>query len=231
MEKQHIVILTGAGISAESGISTFRGTDGLWENHKIEDVASIWGWNHNPELVLEFYNLRRKAAAMVNPNAAHYALARLEEKFKVTVITQNVDDLHERGGSTHIIHLHGKLSEAKSSGNSDYVVDIGDKPIKMGDLCPMGTQLRPNIVWFGEMVPNIEIAQLITSDADLFIIIGTSMQVYPAASLIHFAPNHIPIYFIDPNIPYSVNISGLNKIEQPATVGVPALVDELMSKL
>ncbi|QQS29661.1 MAG: NAD-dependent deacylase [Sphingobacteriales bacterium] len=231
MEKQHIVILTGAGISAESGISTFRGTDGLWENHKIEDVASIWGWNHNPELVLEFYNLRRKAAAMVNANAAHYALARLEEKFKVTVITQNVDDLHERGGSTHIIHLHGKLSEAKSSGNSDYVVDIGDKPIKMGDLCPMGTQLRPNIVWFGEMVPNIEIAQLITSDADLFIIIGTSMQVYPAASLIHFAPNHIPIYIIDPNIPYSVNISGLNKIEQPATVGVPALVDELMGKL
>lgn len=228
MPKQHIVVLTGAGISAESGLATFRGMGGMWENYRIEDVASISAWNVNPALMLEFYNIRREAAARAQPNAAHHALARLEEKYEVTIITQNVDDLHERGGSSKVIHLHGKLREVRSSLFPELVFDIGDKPIQIGDLCPQGSQLRPNIVWFGEMVPMIEIAQNIVSGADIFIVIGTSMVVYPAAGLIHSVPANVPKYIIDPDLPEVGHFHNLHKIAANATTGVPELVEGLL---
>ncbi len=229
MNKPKIVVLTGAGISAESGIQTFRGAGGLWNGVSVKEVATPEGWQKNPAMVLEFYNQRRKDAANVQPNAAHTALARLEEKFEVNIITQNVDDLHERGGSTKVMHLHGLLKEVRSSKDPSLIYDIGDKAIKMGDLCKLGSQLRPNVVWFGEAVPMIESAALLCYDAELFVVIGTSMEVYPAASLVHYVDKKVPVYIIDPNIPNVGNIPNLTSIAEKATVGVSALVDNLLA--
>lgn len=230
MTKQHLVVLTGAGISAESGLATFRGMGGMWNEYRIEDVASIEAWYTNPALVLQFYNQRRKEAALAQPNEGHKALARLEEKYDVSIITQNVDDLHERAGSGRVIHLHGKLREARSSQNPNLIVDIGDRAIEMGERCPEGSQLRPNIVWFGEMVPLIETAADIASSADIFIVVGTSLVVYPAASLILYVPREVPKYIIDPNLPDLNYVPNLSRIAQNATLGLPPLADKLLGR-
>jgi len=225
-----IVVLTGAGISAESGIKTFRDADGLWEGHDVMQVASPEGWAADMELVLDFYNQRRAQLAEVKPNVAHQALAQLESKYEVVVITQNVDDLHERGGSNTIIHLHGELKKSRSVKNEQHIYDI-DGDIVKGDLATDGGQLRPHIVWFGEAVPEIENAVEVVKDADIAIIIGTSMQVYPAAGLIQFAPKDCAIYYIDPKPHISYELSqlpNLRVIEQAATKGVVDLVERLM---
>lgn len=214
-----IVVLTGAGISAESGISTFRDANGLWENHDIMEVASPEGWKKNPELVLNFYNQRRRQLKEVEPNAAHYYLQQLEENYKVVIITQNVDDLHERAGSSKIIHLHGELLKARSEKNEDIVTDWHED-INLGDLAEDGAQLRPHIVWFGEMVPMMESAAAEVKEADIMIVIGTSLQVYPAASLIDYMKHGKEIYVIDPNsvtVPYNPYIKVIRK---KATQGV-----------
>lgn len=228
--KQKIVILTGAGISAESGIQTFRGANGLWEGHKIEEVASIDGWRQNRELVQNFYNLRRRQLLIVEPNEGHKALVELEKKYHVVVITQNVDDLHERAGSSMVLHLHGELLKARSTLDESLVYDWTED-ITSEDKCERGSQLRPHIVWFGEMVPRMEDAALITERADIFIVIGTSLQVYPAAGLLHFAPAHSRKFLIDPNADeLSFNANDLRVIKNSATKGVPELVRMLMSE-
>ena len=227
---QKIVVLTGAGISAESGISTFRDSDGLWENHRIEDVATPEGWLRNPELVQEFYNQRRRKLLEVEPNAGHYALVGLEKKYEVHIITQNVDDLHERAGSSHVLHLHGELRKVRSVRYEELVYDW-DKDLKMGDLCKRGTQLRPHIVWFGEAVPLLEQAALLAEQADIFIIVGTSLQVYPAASLMVYASPDIPVYYVDPRPQVNFELGrmkGLQVLAEAATVGVPKVVTELL---
>jgi NAD-dependent deacetylase len=208
-EKKNIVVLTGAGISAESGIKTFRDSGGLWEDYDIRIVASIEGWYKNPDLVQEFYNKRRKELENAEPNDAHKILAQLEKRFNVEIITQNVDNLHERGGSANIIHLHGELTKARSSENPSLIYEIGYRAIKKGEKAEDGSILRPHIVWFGEAVPLIEPAAMKVQNADIMIIIGTSMNVYPAAGLIEYARPNIPIYIIDPN---NVNYSGSKKI-------------------
>ncbi|MDB4199325.1 NAD-dependent deacylase [Polaribacter sp.] len=199
-----LVILTGAGISAESGIKTFRDSDGLWEGHDVMEVASAEGYLKNPALVLEFYNQRRKQLLEVIPNKAHLNLAKLEHDFNVEIITQNVDDLHERAGSTQITHLHGELLKVRSTGDEEDILEW-KKKLVLGNLCKKNYQLRPHIVWFGEMVPLLEKAIKITQTADILVIIGTSMQVYPAASLVDYAKPNTPIYFIDPKPKVSVN--------------------------
>ena len=221
---KHIVILSGAGISAESGISTFRDSNGLWENHRIEDVASPKGFARNPKLVMDFYNLRRADAAKAMPNDAHIAIGELEKLCKVTVITQNVDNLHERGGSTNVIHLHGELFKARSTRTAQVYECLGD--LHIGDLCPDGAQLRPHIVWFGESVPLIGIANNIVSTADEVWIIGTSMQVYPAAGLIDFARKNCKIYYIDPN-PATIDHPNLTTIAEKASTAVRRLVNQI----
>jgi NAD-dependent deacetylase len=224
--KKHIVILTGAGISAESGIKTFRGADGLWEGHDVMEVASPQGFANNPELVLDFYNQRRRQLLEVVPNEAHKALAILEEDFSVTIITQNVDDLHERAGSTSVIHLHGELLKARSISGGDIMSWSVD--LVLGDKCQNGHQLRPHIVWFGEDVPMMGNAMEITSQADILMIVGTSMQVYPAASLINFAATDTPIYFIDPKPSLNSNsLKNLRVIPEKATIGVPIAIADL----
>lgn len=195
--KKKLVVLTGAGISAESGIKTFRDSDGLWEGHNVMDVATPEGWLKNPILVLDFYNQRRSQLKEVEPNLGHQILAELEQDFDVFIITQNVDNLHEKAGSTSVLHLHGELLKVRSTTNTNYILDWQDD-LNFSDLDDMGNPLRPHIVWFGEEVPALEDAVAIVEKADILIIIGTSLQVYPAASLIHFAPNTIPIYYIDP---------------------------------
>ena len=205
--RKKLVVLTGAGVSAESGISTFRDSNGLWENFKVEDVATIEGWARNPQLVLDFYNARRSQLAEVRPNDAHRAIAALESQYDVTVITQNVDNLHERAGSTKIIHLHGELTKVRPENccnemdgfSEERVFDIGTEPVHIGDLAPNGAQLRPHIVWFGEAVPKIEAAIDAVEAADILLIVGTSLQVYPAAGLYRYAGPDTPIYIIDPN--------------------------------
>ncbi|MFV0540735.1 MAG: SIR2 family NAD-dependent protein deacylase [Aestuariibaculum sp.] len=223
--KKHIVVLTGAGISAESGIKTFRDADGLWEGHDIMEVASPEGFAANPSLVLDFYNQRRKQLLEVTPNTAHNALVQLENDYQVSIITQNVDDLHERAGSSHVTHLHGELLKARSSFDAHDIFEW-KTDINLGDVCKKGTQIRPHIVWFGEAVPMIEKASEICQTADILIIIGTSMQVYPAAGLMHYAPKDIPIYFIDPNpaIDYKPN---LTVIAETATKGMQKVLDML----
>ncbi|HHB78599.1 MAG TPA: NAD-dependent deacylase [Saprospiraceae bacterium] len=225
-----IAVLTGAGMSAESGISTFRDSNGLWENHDIMDVASPQGWQKNPKLVLQFYNERRRQLKEVEPNLGHLALKKLESAFEVTIITQNVDDLHERAGSSTVIHLHGELRKARSTGYPSLVYDWeGD--INWGDLCERGNQLRPHIVWFSEDVPMLKTAADVVSDADIVLIIGTSLQVYPAAGLFEFAPPNAQIYYIDPKPQPTYQLSANPKssiIEEKATIGVPALVDQLI---
>ncbi len=218
-----IVVLTGAGMSAESGIKTFRDADGLWEGHSIHDVATPDAWQRNPKLVLEFYNQRRKQLLTVEPNKAHKLLSKLKEKYEVSIITQNVDDLHERGGSNNVLHLHGELRKVRSTVDENLIYNW-DEDLNIGDLCGKKSQLRPHIVWFGEAVPNLLLAEEITQTADILIIIGTSMQVYPAANLIYHCKNDIPIYFIDPkpNINES-HFSNLTVIQESATSGMRLL--------
>lgn len=229
MEKK-IVVLTGAGVSAESGIQTFRDSNGLWENHRVEDVATPEGWHRDYKMVLRFYNDRLKQMKAAQPNAAHLALAKLEAKYDVTVVTQNVDNLHERAGSSKVIHLHGEITKARSQVDENYIVDIEGDELKDGALCPYGKQLRPHIVWFGEAVPMIEKAVEVISQADIAMVIGTSMVVYPAASLIHYAPKNIPVYYIDPKASHIAGIANLTCLQDKAGAAVPKLVEELLSK-
>ena len=235
--KKKLVVLTGAGISAESGVSTFRDSDGLWEQHKVEDVASIEGWYRDPALVLDFYNARRAQLASVKPNAAHYAIAELEKEYDVTVITQNVDNLHERAGSTRLIHLHGELTKVRPENcfnerdgfSEETVFDIGFDSIQIGDNAPNGAQLRPHIVWFGEAVPKINAAIDAVEAADIMLIVGTSLQVYPAASLYAYANAGIPIYIIDPK-EVMVRDARFVHIKEVATKGMEEFKNILKSK-
>ncbi|MDH5397174.1 MAG: NAD-dependent deacylase [Cyclobacteriaceae bacterium] len=222
-----LVVLTGAGISAESGLSTFRDSGGLWEGHDVMTVASPEGWKTNPELVLKFYNERRKKALEVKPNAAHVLLAELEDYFDVSVITQNVDDLHEKAGSTHVVHLHGSLFQSRSTLDERLVYAVKGE-INMGDVCEKGSQLRPHIVWFGEHVPMIEVAANITSNADIFAVIGTSLLVYPAAGLINYTGPTVPKYIIDPKVPEVAKVPFLYFIPEVATKGVLKMKNELI---
>lgn len=237
MKKTKIVVLTGAGVSAESGVTTFRDSNGLWENYKVEDVASIEGWYRDPALVLEFYNARRAQLAEVKPNSAHIAIASLEQDYDVTVVTQNVDNLHERAGSTKIIHLHGELTKVRPENccndrdgySEETVFDIGTDSIKIGDLAPNGAQLRPHIVWFGEAVPKIEKAIDAVEAADILLIVGTSLQVYPAAGLYRYAKSSSPIYIIDPkDVP--VRDGRVTHIKDVATNGMEVFKNILKSK-
>ena len=235
--KKKLVVLTGAGVSAESGVSTFRDSDGLWEQHKVEDVASIEGWYRDPALVLAFYNARRAQLASVKPNAAHYAIAELEKEYDVTVITQNVDNLHERAGSTRLIHLHGELTKVRPENcfnerdgfSEETVFDIGFDSIQIGDNAPNGAQLRPHIVWFGEAVPKINAAIDAVEAADIMLIVGTSLQVYPAASLYAYANAGIPIYIIDPK-EVMVRDARFVHIKEVATKGMEEFKNILKSK-
>lgn len=225
-DKKRIAVLTGAGISAESGLKTFRDTDGLWEGYNIEEVATFDAWIKNPELVLEFYNLRRENVAEAKPNAAHYGLADLEKDFHVTIITQNIDDLHERAGSTNIIHLHGEIFKMCSEQNRDLISEARG-PIRIGDKAEDNAQYRPFIVWFGEPVPKIEEAIPVISDADILVVVGTSLVVYPAAGLISYADPRAKKYIIDKKIPITSSIKNLVTIEMPATEGVGELLKQL----
>jgi len=227
-----IVVLTGAGISAESGIKTFRDADGLWEGHDVMQVATPQGWKANQELVLEFYNQRRKQAKEVHPNTGHKVLAELEEGFEVQIITQNVDNLHERAGSSAVMHLHGELFLVRSTIDDSliYHIDQVDEKgweLKSGDLCEKGAQLRPHIVWFGEAVPMIDAAVEQVRSADILVVVGTSLQVYPAAGLIDYAPEGVPIYVIDPNMPSISPQENLHLIEEIGSVGLLKLKEEL----
>ena len=221
-----IAVLTGAGVSAESGISTFRDSDGLWENYPVADVASIEGWERNPDLIIDFYNMLRTKLGQSEPNDAHKLLAQLEKFYDVTVITQNIDNLHERGGSSKIIHLHGELTKVCSEHGKRYVVDIGYTPMKHGAKTPDGAMMRPFIVWFGEAVPLLEDAIEVVQKADILIIIGTSLVVYPAASLLYYAPSGIPIYVIDPKEVQPISRK-VNFIKEKATTGMKQLYKEL----
>ncbi|MEL7118925.1 MAG: Sir2 family NAD-dependent protein deacetylase [Bacteroidota bacterium] len=230
MEKEKIVVLSGAGISAESGIKTFRDAGGLWEGHDVMEVASPQGWAKNPALVLDFYNQRRRQLKEVAPNFGHEAMVQLEEKYDVHIVTQNVDNLHEKAGSNTIIHLHGELVKSRSTQDENLVYDCQDD-INIGDLCELGSQLRPHIVWFGEMVPMLQVAAQTIVDAHKVIIIGTSMQVYPAAGLISFAPADAEVYYVDPNpsINYELQFTNnLTVVEDKATSGMQTLLKKLL---
>jgi NAD-dependent deacetylase len=222
--RKKIVVLSGAGISAESGLKTFRDSDGLWEGYNIEDVATNKAWERNAPLVQQFYNERRQAALAAQPNAAHLALVTLEKDYDVHIITQNVDNLHEKAGSTNVLHLHGELSKSRSTKNPNLVYDVKNWEIKMGDLCELGSQLRPHIVWFGEAVPMIEPAAEIASEADIFVVVGTSLQVYPAAGLVNFVASSVPIYVIDPKTPDVSHRKNTTFITEKATVGMEQLL-------
>jgi NAD-dependent deacetylase len=224
--KPKIVVLTGAGISRESGLQTFRDGDGLWNNYRIEEVATYDAWLDNQELVLDFYNQRRKQLLEVHPNEAHFALRRLEAHFDVRIITQNVDDLHERAGSTNILHLHGELKKVRSTKNPNLVFELEGWVLKSGDLCPEGAQLRPHIVWFGEAVPMFDEAVRITKTADIVLVVGTSLNVYPAAGLMHYAPPGCPVYLVDPGDFQFSHGRHPQHIQKPATVGVPELAEK-----
>ena len=227
--RQKIVVLSGAGISAESGIPTFRASDGLWENHRIEDVATPEAWQRNPDLVQDFYNQRRKQALSVQPNAGHLALVKLEEQYDVTIITQNVDNLHEKAGSSNVIHLHGELFKSRSTKDESLVYDIDGWEIKKGNLCAQGSQLRPHIVWFGEAVPMMDVALDVTDQADILIVVGTSLNVYPAAGLVYAVRAGVPIYVVDPNTPTMHQKANVTFIQEPATVGLTQLADQLLT--
>lgn len=227
MAKQHIVVLTGAGISAESGLRTFRDSDGLWEGYAIEDVATPRAWRRNPQLVLDFYNMRRRDVLAALPNAAHQALAELEQQYQVTIVTQNVDDLHERGGSSRVMHLHGEVLKMRSETNESLVYPITED-ILLGQLAEDGAQLRPHIVWFEEAVPMIAQAAEIMGQADIFILIGSSLQVYPAAGLIDLVPFHAPKYIVDKKIPSVSANRHLHLIEKPATEGMKEVLAHLL---
>jgi len=232
MANKKLTIISGAGISVASGLKTFRGENGLWEGYDIMKVASIDGWHENPELVLNFYNKRRAQLKKVEPNEAHILCARLENTFDVNVVTQNVDNLHERGGSTHVLHLHGQLNRIRSSSDSTYSKNWADDQ-KIGDLCPKGSQMRPDIVWFGEDVPLMQRAAEIVYDADVVIIVGTSMQVYPAAGLISYARKGVEIFYIDPDPQVNHQLAALQSlrvIEKTAVEGMQIVYDHLTKK-
>lgn len=228
--KKKLVILTGAGISAESGLRTFRDMNGLWEEYRVEDVASPEGWHRNPELVLRFYNERRRQLKNAKPNSAHTGLKELEECFDVAIITQNVDNLHEQAGSRNVVHLHGELTKVRSTKNPNLIYTVDGTDVNMGDTCELGSQLRPHIVWFGEAVPMMDLAMDIASDADIFVVVGTSLNVYPAASLYRYIPSTSPIYVVDPNTDVTLSAKG-NKvfyIHEKATLGVAKLKEILL---
>jgi NAD-dependent deacetylase len=228
MSKKKIVVFTGAGISAESGLKTFRDSGGLWEEYNVMDVATPEAWSKDPVLVLDFYNKRRKQVLEAEPNAAHYALVKLEKKYDVHIITQNIDNLHERAGSKKVLHLHGEIVKSRSTFDPALVYPIKGWELRMGQKCERGSQLRPHIVWFGETVPNMEQAYQLAAEADIFIIIGTSLFVYPAAGLVDYVPHEIPKYLIDPNETKSTGIDHLTLIREKASTGVDKLVEELM---
>lgn len=227
-KKRKVVILTGAGISAESGLGTFRDKGGLWDEYDINEVATPEAWQKNPKLVLEFYDTRRELCFKAKPNEAHLALARLELHFDVQIITQNIDDLHERAGSKKIVHLHGEILMARSVANSEKLISIGNKKIKWGDLAPDGHQLRPHVVWFGESVPKMDEAEEIVRESDIFIVIGTSLNVYPAANLIYTSPVKTEKYIVDLNEMTSVKYKNLKHYQGNASEKVPELVDDLI---
>lgn len=225
---KRIVVLTGAGISAESGISTFRDSGGLWEQHAIEEVATPQAWQKDQELVLEFYNQRRKQLYEVNPNPAHFALAELQQHFDVQIITQNIDDLHERAGSKNVMHLHGELKKSQSSLDPSLVYDIKGWELRKGEKCEKGSQLRPHVVWFGEAVPMIEPAATLSASADIYMVIGTSLNVYPAAGLLHYSPEGAPVYLIDPHAETVNGIRNLHIYKDKAGTALPKLVKKLI---
>lgn len=227
--KKRLVALTGAGISAESGLKTFRDADGLWEGYNVMDVATPEAWQANPSLVQQFYNERRKQVLEAVPNAAHLALVQLETHFDVQIITQNIDDLHERAGSNQVTHLHGIITWAQSELDPDLLYAIEGDELRMGERCELGAQLRPHVVWFGEAVPKIETAAAICSKADLFMLVGTSLAVYPAAGLLDFVPAQVPKYIIDPKIPAVDRYQHIIKIEKSATAGLNEVVNLLLA--
>ncbi|MBI9033259.1 MAG: NAD-dependent deacylase [Bacteroidales bacterium] len=227
---KRIVILSGAGISKESGISTFRDHDGLWNKYRFEDLATPQAWARNPQLVLDWYNMRRKQLFEVHPNEAHQSLVRLEKEYDVQIITQNVDDLHERAGSSHVTHLHGELKKARSTANENLIYTLKDWELNLGDTCELGSQLRPHIVWFGESVPMIEAAIELTTTADIFLIIGTSLLIYPAASLVNYVKPGTPIFLLDPEAS-SISADNLTIVRQKASLAVPTIVDRLLEQV
>ncbi len=229
MAKKKLVVLTGAGISAESGLKTFRDSDGLWEGYDIEEVATATAWKRNPALVQEFYNMRRQNVQDAQPNNAHFILAELEKDFDITIITQNIDDLHERAGSTNIVHLHGEILKVRSEKNEELVYTITGN-IAMGDKAEDGAQLRPHIVWFEEAVPMMEKAATITREAEIFLIVGTSLVVYPAASLVNYAPYEIPKFIVDKKIPYTSSLYNITSIEKGAGEGMEEVKKILLEK-
>ena len=229
MSPPKIVVLSGAGISAESGIPTFRAADGLWEGHDVMEVASPQGWHADPALVLEFYNQRRKVARQVQPNQGHIILAELEQDYEVVIITQNVDNLHERAGSNQVIHLHGELFKSRSTADPSLIYDIEGWELNLGDTCEKGSQLRPHIVWFGEMVPMMEVAVSHAHSADIFIVVGTSLLVYPAAGLMDYVDAMIPKFIVDPNMPQVAPRANLHLIEKGGSEGLKDVRERLKS--
>jgi len=229
MNKKKLVVLSGAGISAESGIKTFRDNNGLWENHDVTEVASPEGWARDPHLVLDFYNQRRKQLFECQPNKGHYGLVELEKDFDVHVITQNIDDLHEQAGSTKVLHLHGELKKVRSTKDETLVYELEGWELKWGDKCEKGSQLRPHIVWFGEAVPAIETAIDIVEEADVFVVVGTSLNVYPAAGLLNYVRPNTPIYIIDPHQPAFTPAKNITFIQENGTTGVAKLITKLSS--
>lgn len=225
-DKRKLVVLTGAGISAESGLKTFRDSDGLWEGYDVTQVATPGAWKNDPGMVLDFYNMRRRDVAAASPNAAHRGLAQLEADFDVHIITQNIDDLHERAGSSNVLHLHGEIFKMRSEMNDQLIYEIRND-IRIGDLANDGAQLRPHIVWFEEAVPLIGPASRLVNSADIFVVVGTSLLVYPAAGLIHYADSRIQKFIVDKRIPYTPEIFNLRKIEKPATAGIGELISLL----
>lgn len=229
--KKKLIVLTGAGMSAESGLKTFRDMGGLWESYRVEDVATPEAWAVDPQLVLDFYNERRRQAFKAEPNPGHKALAELEAYFDVSIITQNVDALHEKAGSSHVLHLHGELCKVRSIKNPDLVYDIGGEAIQWGDLAGDGGQLRPHIVWFGEMVPMIEPAAELCLDADIFVVVGTSLQVYPAAGLVGYVREEVPKFVVDPHLPdYRFKVTNVTFVQEPAAYGLPLLAERLKAE-
>ena len=230
MTKRKVVAFTGSGISAESGLKTFRDSDGLWEEYNVYDVATPEAWHRDRKLVLEFYNARRRQAMNAKPNAAHEALAKLESKFDVEVITQNIDDLHERAGSSKVLHLHGEIMKSQSTLYRNLVYDIKGSELNEGDLCERGSQLRPFVVWFGEEVPMIRVAEQIISQAEIVIVVGTSLQVYPAAGLVLYAPQQAKKYYVDPNPDKNILLGNTEVLNSKAGIAVPMLVEKLISE-
>lgn len=222
---KRLVVLSGAGISAESGLKTFRDSDGLWENYRIEEVATPEAWTRNKELVLNFYNERRRQVKQAEPNSAHFSLARLQDKFDVTIITQNIDDLHERAGSKKVLHLHGEIFKSRSSVDPALVYSMSGTELTLGEKCERGSQLRPHIVWFGEMVTALEEASVIAEKAEIFIVVGTSLSVYPAAGLVHYVSPESMKYIVDP---MAVEINGFISVREKAGTGIPVLTEKLL---